>query len=299
MNIIETRRHQMFPVLDAGQIETAKRFASGRRTGFRARRDRVRRRRAECARLARAQGLDRGGAARRPRSRDADHNAWRRPVLRRGQPARRPGDARLRPGRRGGLHGAAVRCGPSARADDRLGRDRRDRDAGLHPAPRRADRGGRGSGSVLVGVPGAARPRAAAGLSPPQRLSLHRARRRERRGRPRRGRAPRRAAGGAAADDLPQRHGAEAADRRRGRRSASASRPSSTRRRSTTWPWSARDRPGSPPRSTPRRRVCRCWCSTSAPSAARPARRRGSRTISASRPASPAWRLPGAPSTRR
>src|SRR5512141_766047 len=29
MSVIETRSHQMFPVLDAGQIETAKRFASG------------------------------------------------------------------------------------------------------------------------------------------------------------------------------------------------------------------------------------------------------------------------------
>jgi len=29
MSLIETRRHQLFPVLDAGQIETAKRFASG------------------------------------------------------------------------------------------------------------------------------------------------------------------------------------------------------------------------------------------------------------------------------
>ena len=29
MTLIETRGHQMFPVLDAGQIETAKRFASG------------------------------------------------------------------------------------------------------------------------------------------------------------------------------------------------------------------------------------------------------------------------------
>ena len=29
MSIIETRGHQMFPVLDAEQIETAKRFASG------------------------------------------------------------------------------------------------------------------------------------------------------------------------------------------------------------------------------------------------------------------------------
>ena len=29
MSVIETRSHQMFPVLDAGQVETAKRFASG------------------------------------------------------------------------------------------------------------------------------------------------------------------------------------------------------------------------------------------------------------------------------
>src|SRR4029078_8969491 len=29
MSVIETRGHQMFPVLDAGQIETAKRFVSG------------------------------------------------------------------------------------------------------------------------------------------------------------------------------------------------------------------------------------------------------------------------------
>jgi thioredoxin reductase (NADPH) len=29
MSLIETRGHQLFPVLDASQIETAKRFASG------------------------------------------------------------------------------------------------------------------------------------------------------------------------------------------------------------------------------------------------------------------------------
>ena len=29
MSLAETRRHQMFPVLDVAQIETAKRFASG------------------------------------------------------------------------------------------------------------------------------------------------------------------------------------------------------------------------------------------------------------------------------
>jgi len=34
MNVIDTRRHQMFPVLDAAQIETARRFASGEARAF-------------------------------------------------------------------------------------------------------------------------------------------------------------------------------------------------------------------------------------------------------------------------
>ena len=34
MSLIETRRHQMFPVLDVAQIETAKRFASGEARSF-------------------------------------------------------------------------------------------------------------------------------------------------------------------------------------------------------------------------------------------------------------------------
>ena len=34
MSLIETRGHQLFPVLDAGQIETAKRFASGPARAF-------------------------------------------------------------------------------------------------------------------------------------------------------------------------------------------------------------------------------------------------------------------------
>ena len=34
MSLIETRRHQMFPVLDAAQIETARRFASGAARDF-------------------------------------------------------------------------------------------------------------------------------------------------------------------------------------------------------------------------------------------------------------------------
>ena len=34
MSVVETRRHQMFPVLDVAQIETAKRFASGEARSF-------------------------------------------------------------------------------------------------------------------------------------------------------------------------------------------------------------------------------------------------------------------------
>jgi thioredoxin reductase (NADPH) len=34
MSVVETRRHQMFPVLDIAQIETAKRFASGPARSF-------------------------------------------------------------------------------------------------------------------------------------------------------------------------------------------------------------------------------------------------------------------------
>ena len=150
-----------------------------------------------------------------------------------------------------------------------------------------------GAGSVLVGRAGRAGPRAAAGLSRPQRLPLHRAGRRGGRGRSRRGRAPGRAARGAAADDLPERHGAEAADRRRGRRVPRHHARARSADSSTTWPWSAPARPASPPRSTPRPRACRCWCSTSARSAARPERRRGSRIIWASPPASPAMALAG------
>jgi hypothetical protein len=34
MSLVESRRHQMFPVLDSSQIETAKRFASGQARHF-------------------------------------------------------------------------------------------------------------------------------------------------------------------------------------------------------------------------------------------------------------------------
>src|SRR6478735_2796192 len=63
--------------------------------------------------------------------------------------------------------------------------------------------------------------------------------------------------------------------------------------------WSARGRRGLPPPSMERPRAFRSSCSTSVHLADRRALRRGSRTISAFRPASRAWHLPAAPSTRR
>ena len=68
---------------------------------------------------------------------------------------------------------------------------------------------------------------------------------------------------------------------------------------STTSPWSAAVRPGLPPRSMRRPKDCRSRCSTRAPSAARPAPARASKTISDSRPAFPARRWPAAPTSRR
>ena len=61
----------------------------------------------------------------------------------------------------------------------------------------------------------------------------------------------------------------------------------------------ARDPLDSRPRSMARPRAFRWWCSTSAPSADRPAPRPGSRIISASRPASPVRRWRDAPLVRR
>ena len=69
--------------------------------------------------------------------------------------------------------------------------------------------------------------------------------------------------------------------------------------RSTTWLWWARDQRDWQPPSMRRPRVCLCLCSTSAPSEDRRARPRGSRTISVSRLASRGWPWPGGPSIRR
>ena len=205
MTLVETRGDQLFPVLDAAQIETAKRFASGPARDF-APGEHV----YDVGERHTPTWLVLEGAievvhSRRPQSRGGDHHPEGRTIQRRAQPALRARD----PGRRTrgsrGLHRPAVRRAACPRAGGRLCGGRRGCHARLHPAPRGVDRGGRG------GL-GADRPAwragsgATAGLSCPQRLSLHRAGRCGRRGRPRHYRALRRAAGGAAADGLPRRH---------------------------------------------------------------------------------------------
>ena len=162
-----------------------------------------------------------------------------------------------------------------------------------------ADRGG-GSGSVLVGRPDIAGSACACRASCrataiPTRCSTRTDDGEGRAAVERLGVLARRTA----ADGLPERHRAETPDRRRGRRlprhHARARSGQGLRR------GGGRRRAGGPGDGglCARPRACRCWCSTSAPSAARPAPRRGSRTISAFRPASPARRWPAAPSTRR
>ena len=298
MSLIDTRGHQMFPVLDAAQIETAKRFASGAARQF-----------------APGEMVYDVGERHTPAwlVLDGTIEIGRRDGLNHetaittlgvgqftGEVGQLSGRATLAFGRAGpdGCTALPVRRRASARAGGRLGGGRRDADARLHPAPRRADPGRR----RRLGADrpaGRAGPRAAAGLSRPQRLSLHRARRRQRRGRPRRGRAPRRAARRAAADALPERHRAQAAHRRRGgrvpRHHARARSADALRRR-------RRRRRAGRPRHRGLRRV-----RGPLGAGARPARlRRTGRRLGAdrelsrlSRPASRAWRWPGARSTRR
>ena len=127
-------------------------------------------------------------------------------------------------------------------------------------------------------------------LPPPQRPPAPEARSRDRRGREGADRALPRRARAAADRPLPRRPAAAQSQRERARplpRPGAADRSGPGLRRRDR-----RRRAGGPRR----RRLCGVgrtlarWCSTAAPSAARRAPRRGSRTTSAFRPASPAWR---------
>ena len=112
MSTIDTREHQMFPVLSPAQIDTARRFASGPAVHF------------PPGGTLYAIG-DHGAPAwlvlegsievmrRDGLSREAvDHDPRRRAVLRGGEPARRPSLHRGRPCRPGRLHGAAASIPP-------------------------------------------------------------------------------------------------------------------------------------------------------------------------------------------
>jgi hypothetical protein len=81
MSVIETRRHQMFPVLDAAQIETARRFASGPPRTFKPGEIMFDVGERGLSILARDRGLDRCDATRRAQKRGVDHDTSRRTVL--------------------------------------------------------------------------------------------------------------------------------------------------------------------------------------------------------------------------
>ncbi len=141
MSLIDTRHHQLFPVLDAGQIETARRFASGPARDFAPGEmvfD-VGERHAPAwlvlkgsIDVMRRDGLDREAAI-------TTHHAGQFS----GEVSQLAGRQSLAsgPGGRGRLHRAALRCRACAGADGRLGGSGRDHDARLHPAPGRAHRG--------------------------------------------------------------------------------------------------------------------------------------------------------------
>ena len=213
MSVIDTRRQQMFPVLDAGQIETASRFASGPARDFAPNEIvfEVGERRAPSWLVLkgsidalRRDGLDREAAI-----------TTHRPGQFSGELSQLSGRESLADGRAGadGCTALPFDATACARPDDRLGGGRRDHDARLHPAPGRAARG-----------EGAASARCwSARLAPPELARIEGFLRRN--GYPYtvldaakdaeagHGRASRRAPARVAADGLPERHGAEMPDR--------------------------------------------------------------------------------------
>ena len=251
MSLIDTRRHQLFPVLDAGQIETARRFASGPARDFAPGEivfD-VGERHAPAwlvlkgsIDVVRRDGLDREAAI-------TTHHAGQFS----GEVSQLAGRQSLASGRAGAegctalpfdaAHVRALMVG-SAEVGEIMMRAFILRRVGL------IEEGG--VGSVLVGRPGTADLIRLARLPRPQRLSLYRARRRQRCRRPRRDRAVWRAAGGAAAHALPERDRAEAAERRGGRGLPRHHARARSGHGLSTWPWWARVPRGSRPPSMPR-----------------------------------------------
>jgi thioredoxin reductase (NADPH) len=136
MSVIKTRGHQLFPVLDASQIDTAKRFASGPARNFAPGEivfD-VSERNAPAwlvlkgsIDVVRRDGLNHEAAITSLGSGQFS-----------GEVSQLAGAATLASARAGPEGCAAIRRRPRARPDDRLGRGGRDHDASVHPSPRRA-----------------------------------------------------------------------------------------------------------------------------------------------------------------
>ena len=105
MTVIDTRRDQMFPVLSASQIETARRFASGEAQRFGPGRTCFRRGPASGARLAGSRRWDRGDPSRRTWAARADRDGGRGAIQRGSEPTC---GAPLLGHRPGGIRGATA-----------------------------------------------------------------------------------------------------------------------------------------------------------------------------------------------
>ena len=164
MSVIDTRRQQMFPVLDAGQIETAKRFASGPARDFAPGEIVFDVGERQAPAWLVLKGAIEIAPARRPRPRGGDHHASAGQFT--GEISQLSGRATLAAGRAGpdGCTALPFDAAACPRSDGRLGGGRRDHHARLHPAPRRTA-GGQMAARLGAGRPARhRRPRAAAGL---------------------------------------------------------------------------------------------------------------------------------------
>jgi hypothetical protein len=143
MSVIKTRGHQLFPVLDASQIDTAKRFASGPAREFAAGEIVY-----DVAESNAPVWLVLKGSIDVVRRDGLNHEAQITSLGAgqfSGEVSQLAGAATLASARAGSrrLYRAASRRRPCARPDGRLCRGGRDYDASVHPSPRRAQEGPR------------------------------------------------------------------------------------------------------------------------------------------------------------
>jgi hypothetical protein len=135
MSVIKTRGHQLFPVLDATQIDTAKHFASGPERKFAP---------GEIVYNAGERDVPtwlvlKGSLAAVRRDGLNHETAITNlgPGQFSGEVNQLAGAATLASVRTRGLYCPSLRCDARACTNDRLRRDRRDHDASIHPSPRR------------------------------------------------------------------------------------------------------------------------------------------------------------------